>query len=236
MDSRAVGRMQPDRFHPEREQRDDDLLDGSRRPRPGEMHDAAVVADRLVAVLLPDDVGRRQRHLRRDADVGQPVVEEGEVVEDVLARLAPVDVHPQAGRPGRHLLRQLQLVAHLILSRWTGVAGQATGSGVRRGDAQRWVSIAAVSAKWSWMTASVTEASRSRSAARTGAWSSAIRRRSTPGTTIVIYVREKGSSVFQTRCRVALPASSMIRPWKAASAVASAWTSPSYADRRISSR
>ena len=48
----------------------------------------------------------------------------------MLARLAAVDVHPQAGGPGRHLLGQLQLVVHLVLS-GAGSAGQA---GVGCGD------------------------------------------------------------------------------------------------------
>ena len=76
----------------------------------------AVVGDALLAVLVPDDVGARQRDLGRDADVGEAVVEEAEVVEHVLAGLAAVHVHAQAGGARRELLGQLQLGVHRVLS------------------------------------------------------------------------------------------------------------------------
>ncbi len=57
--------------------------------------------------------------------------------------------------------------------------------------------------------------------------------RSTPGTASVMYVREYGSSVRHTRCRVGLPDRSTTRPWNAASAAASACASPASAAARI---
>ena len=51
----------------------------------------------FAAVLVPDHVGLGQGDLRRDPDVGQPVVEEVHVLEDVLGRLAPDDVDAEPG-------------------------------------------------------------------------------------------------------------------------------------------
>ena len=53
-----------------------------------------VVVDGLPGILAPDDVGLAEGHLGLDADVGQAVLEERHVVEDVLDRVRPVDVDP----------------------------------------------------------------------------------------------------------------------------------------------
>ena len=118
-------------------------------------------------------------------------------------------------------------------------AAAGTGPGARSspaavGSAAERAMTAAASAKWRRSTSVTTSGSPRRSASRTGTWWSASARRSAPGATIVMYVREYGSSVRQTRWRVAFPDSSTIRPWKAASATASAWMSPLSAASRIS--
>ena len=87
----------------------------------------------MLAVLVPDDVGVRQRDLRGDPDVGEAVVEEREIVEHVLARLVAVHVHAKAGGPRRELLRQLQVGVHRVLS--LGWARAGTGPRPRAGRA-----------------------------------------------------------------------------------------------------
>ena len=94
-----------------------------------------VVPDCLLAVLVPDDVRRGQRDLGGDPDVGEAVVEEGQVVEHVLARLAAVHVNAQAGGARRELLGQLELGVHRVLS--AGRAGQAARGG--HGAAGGWL-------------------------------------------------------------------------------------------------
>ena len=59
VDGRAVRGVQADGLHAQREDRDDHLLDRPGRPGPVKRHDAAVVGDGLLAVLVPDDVRRR---------------------------------------------------------------------------------------------------------------------------------------------------------------------------------
>jgi hypothetical protein len=116
VDRGAVRGMQADRLHPQREHRDDDFLDRASRPVADEPDGPAVIGDRLLAVQLPHDVRLRERHLRRDADVGQPVVEEAQVVEHVLAGLAAVNIDPQPRGSGRHLLGELERCVHDVLS------------------------------------------------------------------------------------------------------------------------
>jgi len=107
--------MVADVLEPEGEQGHDDLLDRPGRPGTAEDEAATIVEDVLRALLVPDDVRLRQRDLGRDPDVGETIVQEVQVVEDVRSRLAAVDVDPQSGRSGRHLLGQSKL-AHAVLS------------------------------------------------------------------------------------------------------------------------
>ena len=95
--------MQARRLHPECEQGDDDLLDRPGRPRPGEPHAPAVITDRHVPVLLPDDVWRWHGDGRLDADIGESVVQEAHVIEHVLARGTAEYVRPQPCGSGGHL-------------------------------------------------------------------------------------------------------------------------------------
>ena len=101
---------------------------------PDEGDDAPVVADVLLAFLVPDDVRLGQRDLWRDAYVGQAVVQEVEVLEHVLARCAAVDVDAQARRSGGELLTQAMRSIHGLLPGTWRAARSAGRPGGRHPD------------------------------------------------------------------------------------------------------
>src|SRR3954470_20962118 len=103
--------MQPYRLHPEREHRNDDLLDWSLFPWPGERDRGCVIGNRLRALANPDDVRLRQAD-RLDLDIGEAVVHEVHVFQDVFRRLAAEDRDLDAGIAARHLLRDRRSLGH----------------------------------------------------------------------------------------------------------------------------
>ncbi len=102
---------------------------GPGRPVAGERDAPAVVGDRLRAVLDPDDVRLVERGLGRDPHVGEAVLEERQVVEDVVARRPADHVDAEAGRARRELLGQLGNGVHRVLSVELAVAATGTGAG-----------------------------------------------------------------------------------------------------------
>ena len=156
----------------EREHCDDRLLDRPRRPGPREGHPPAVIGHVLVAIHPPHDVGLLKADLRRDPDVGEAVVHEGHVVEDVLTRCSPEDVDAKPGRPDDHFLGERQLV----------------GRGRHRfaSSASRLAMFSLTSWKWRSMAAATASGSPPRSASSTGGCRSADHCGSAPGMTSVM--------------------------------------------------
>src|SRR3954468_8934256 len=110
-------------LEPEREHRDDDLLDRPGRPVATERHPMPVVCDRLLGVTLPHDVGVAERRLGLDRDVGEPVVEEVLVGEGGVDRLRADDIEPDPRRAGHEFLGELERVdGHEPMAATSGVA------------------------------------------------------------------------------------------------------------------
>ncbi len=124
-DGRSVEWVKSGGFHAQGEHGHDDLLDRAGRPRAEEGHDSAVVRDRLRPRLVPEDVRLGQAHGRLQPDVGEPVVQEAHVIEDMLARLVAEHVDPEPGGPGRQFLGQLERRGDHAILAWQTVKGSA---------------------------------------------------------------------------------------------------------------
>ena len=105
---------------------------GPGRPGAGEGDRAAVVARPPSRRPGPTRCRAGQRDLGGDADVGEAVVEERQVVEHVLARLPAEHVHAEAGGARRELLGQLQVGVHRVLSGGSGGGGRRRRVAARR--------------------------------------------------------------------------------------------------------
>ena len=140
---------------------------------PVKRHAPAVVADRLLAVLMPHQVGLGQRDGRRGVHLGEPVVEEVHVLEDVIQLHGPMDVDAEPRRTAGELLGKLERLDHVG-------ASSSIPSGRRR------AMFAATSSKCRSSAATTASVSRASSACRIGVCRSADHCGSAPGTTSVM--------------------------------------------------
>ena len=221
-DGRGVERMQPDGLHPQREHRDDDLLDRAGGPRPAERHPAAVVRDGL----------RRRRGTRRcRARRGRPSARSarrpgGSSRKFMSSRTCSsgsppwTSIRSRAGA-GRHLLGQERQVGVVMRP-----FGRVRSASAAASAGQRRAMFARTSSKCRPRAATTAVGVRALAAppgwARGARPTTPGRRPARPASGRSARTARATATTFSSSVR--LSASSMIRPWKRASASATAAT------------